>query len=119
MNVPRGSFEAEFAANGTCPGPSQTDRGGQLAEPMRLWVEPAEHLPHIRGNASEIAVLGVREHVEHRLDVIVVDDHWRVVALDAGEIAQQLRLPSQRPTTSVFSSALSVSISYCGVCTAT
>ena len=72
---------------------------------MRLWVEPAEHLPHIRGNASEIAVLGVREHVEHRLDVIVVDDHWRVVALDAGEIAQQLRLHQKAPATTAYSVA--------------
>ena len=63
---------------------------------MRLRVEFAEHLPDVSRDAAEVAVLGRREHVEHRLHVVVVDDDWRVVALDAGQIAKQLRLRESR-----------------------
>ncbi len=95
MNVPRGSFEGGVSGR-LAQNPRQTDCGGQLTKPIRVRVELAEHLPDVCGDAPEVAILGRREHVKHRLHVVVVDDHWRVVPLDVGEIAKQLRLREPR-----------------------
>src|SRR5215471_19344567 len=56
---------------------------------------------NFRADPAQIPPVDVRVHVENRLDVVMVHDHWRGAPSNSDEIREQLCAPRYRSRISV------------------